>query len=150
VSYFGTILDVQDGTSKDGTKHWVDVNIDTELKGATEFRLWDTVFAGKPGQDGEEPLCDVHQMIGQRVIFDCQPGKPRLDKDGNETGEHWPATLTMIGPAEETVNAPPLGSKDPARDLDGEAVMILVEGMRSAAHAMLGAADVAAKVLKGC
>lgn len=146
MSYAGTILDVQDKTSKDGSKHYWTVEIDTEAKGPTTFTLWDTVFAGKPGKDHEEPICDVHEMIGQRVVFDCQPGKAKVDKDGNETGEHWPATLTMIGAS----LAPSLerASADPARDLSREALLVLVESIRQAGRALGGAADVAEKILK--
>ena len=148
MSYAGTILDVQDKTSKDGTKHYWAVEIDTEAKGPTTFTLWDAVFAGKPGKDHEEPICNVRQMIGQRVVFDCQPGKPRVDKDGNETGEHWPATLTMIGPS---VAPKPLerALSDPGCDLNAEAVMVLADALRAAGRTLAGAADVAEKVVKG-
>jgi len=65
--------------------------IDTDEKGEVKFNLYDTVYAGLPGADGAA-LCDVHDMIDERVVFTVELGKLKDE----ESGERWPSNITMV------------------------------------------------------
>lgn len=102
----GKLLSVEENPTKDGKARFK-VMIDTDEKGLTEFTLWDLGYVG----GGENPQCDIREMIGWRVIFEAKLGGHKKDKDGNELEERWPSTLTLI--QAETPEAP----ADPVRQI---------------------------------
>lgn len=112
MSYKGTLLHVYDNVAKaDPSKHYWRVVIDTDDRGEVNFTLWDKLFAGLQDGEGNEPICDVHGLEGERVVFEAKAGGPKHDKDGKETGERWPSTLTMVMPEAEAVEQPPIVAK---------------------------------------
>ena len=135
MSYRGIILSVTDKESKTEPKkkYWA-VEIDTEAKGRAVFTLWDYAFAGLAGKDGEEPLCDVHNLIGKVVVFDAKVGNFKTDKNGDATIERWPSTLLMV--QESCVQEAPL---DEARSPKAEAAMGIAQHLE-AAQRHIGAA----------
>lgn len=93
MSRSGVLRKIFDNEKKNGQKYWA--LIIEENGSSVKVNLFDSVFAGLPGKNGEEAICDIHTMEGQTVIFDAEAGKPK--EDGS--GEHWPDTIKMIGPS---------------------------------------------------
>jgi hypothetical protein len=141
MSYRGTLLGVTDKETKTEPKkiYWA-VEIETEEKGRVVFNLWDHAFAGLPGKDGEEPLGDVHAMIGKAVVFDAKVGTFKTDKGGNDTLERWPSSLVMV--QESIVQDTP----DEARSPKAEAAMGITQHLEAAQRHLGAALELARKV----
>ena len=74
----------------DNAKNWSLV-IEVDDYGERKFNLWDKKYAGEKS-DEHEPICDVHNWEGMRVVFDATKGKPK----GDGTDDCWPSTIDMI------------------------------------------------------
>ena len=74
----------------DNAKNWSLVIVVDE-HGERKFNLWDKKYAGEKS-DEHEPICDVHNWEGCRVVFDATKGKPK--QDGAD--DCWPSTIDMI------------------------------------------------------
>ena len=74
----------------DNAKNWSLVIVVDE-HGERKFNLWDKKYAGEKS-DEHEPICDVHNWEGCRVVFDATKGKPK----GDGTDDCWPSTIDMI------------------------------------------------------
>lgn len=136
MSYKGTLLHVYDNVAKaDPSKHYWRVVIDTDEKGEVEFTLWDKLFAGLKDNEGNEPVCDVHGLEGERVVFEAKPGKVRDEK----TGERWPSTLTMILP-EADAGEPAAKAKPEVKAAPEDKSKALAEHLK-AARVHLAAAE---------
>ena len=109
MAYKGKLLSVEANPTKEGKERY-NVQIDTNERGLVEFTLWDTGFVG----GGENPSCDIREMIGERIIFTATMGGKKKDRDGNETDERWPSSLTLI--QTEGASEPP----KPVREIAGE------------------------------
>ena len=98
MSYRGVLREVFDKHTKgDPPKKYWTVVIETEVKGEVRFNLWKHEYAGLPDSDGNPPVCDVHALIDQEVIFDAIEGKVK----DTTTGDRWPSTITLIQAAAE-------------------------------------------------
>jgi len=144
--YRGAITKVYDNETSKGKTYW-SVVIDTDDKGEVKFNLWDAAYAGGT----EDSLCDVHEMIGERVVFTAKAGKIKDEA----TGEHWPSTIESIC-AEEPM--PDKSVRELAQELEEDvkaatqhvenhtarsvgvnhkAMQIFIEGVREAADTAL-------------
>jgi hypothetical protein len=128
VSYFGVVKKVYDNKTKGGPnkkdpskidppKPYWGVLLDTDDKGAVVMNLWDCTMAGHRSAKGEDPLCDVHDFIDKRVMFDAKVGAEKPDGSGC-----YPSSIILIQLAEEEM---PTGASKP---LDG----LLADDARSA------------------
>ena len=111
--YLGNLLTVEDNPTKEGKARYK-VQIDVDEHGLKEFNLWDTAYVG----EGKDPVMDIREHLGSRVVFDAKKGGPKKDREGNETGEFWPSNLEMI--ALETELGPEKPVREMARELENE------------------------------
>ena len=89
--YRGKLLSVEANPTKEGKDRYK-VQIDVDEHGLKEFTLWDTGYVG----GGENPIIDIRQHTGQRIVFEAVKGGAKTDRDGNETGNFWPSNLNMV------------------------------------------------------
>jgi len=122
MAYHGTLLRVYDNTAKSGGKSYWRIVIYTDKKGESSFNLWNKRYAGMKTEEGEIQ-CDVHSMIGERVVFEATAGKV---KDA-ATGERWPSTLDMIAleSSETKPGGPPVDlwhdtAQEPTKQASGD------------------------------
>ena len=85
----------------DKDKQWI-LLIDVDEHGDKWFTLFDKKYAGQDSK-GNKALCDVHQMIGERVIYSAVRGALK-DKNGPEDGERFNPVIESI--ILETVDIP--------------------------------------------
>jgi len=69
--------------------------IDIDEHGEHKLNLWKWEYAGKPSEAHPEPICDVHDWEGQRIVYTATKGRLK-SKDGPEDGERWTATIEEV------------------------------------------------------
>jgi len=98
----------------DNEKNWGLV-IDVDDHGEHKLNLWDWKYAGKPSEETPKPIADVHDFVGQRIIYTATKGNLK-SKDGPEDGERWPATVTEI--ELETSAVKPSDTQQPPKNVE--------------------------------
>ena len=89
--------------------------IDVDEHGEHKLNLWKWEYAGKPSDGHPEPICDVHDWEGQRIVYTATKGGLKV-KDGPEDGERWPATIEEI--ELETSAVKPSDTQQPPEDVE--------------------------------
>jgi hypothetical protein len=143
----GKLLRVFDNETKTTHKSYWGLVINAD--GADEvYNLWDRAFADPNG-------IDVHELVGQQVNFDSDPGKEKPDG----SGDCYPGTIKIIQPVDPALlaaMAPAQHSQAPQVQLSSvekpqnpreEALKALIDGVKKAGQDLMGAADVARKIL---
>lgn len=147
----GKLLRVFDNETSKGKSYW---RIVLEVGGVEEnYNIWDKAFVDPNG-------IDVHDLIGQDVNFDFDPGKEKQDEKGKPTGDFYPGTIRVIQPVDPALLAAmaPQAQHQPAPQVQlspvekpqnprEEALKALIDGMKKAGQDLIGAADVARKIL---
>jgi hypothetical protein len=141
----GNIVRVFDNETSKGKSYW---RIVLDVGGVEEnYNIWDKAFVDPNG-------IDVHDLIGQDVNFDFDPGKEKPDG----SGDCYPGTIKIIQPADPALLAAMAPQHQPAPQVQlssvekpqnprEEALKALIEGMKKAGQDLIGAADVAHKIL---
>ena len=85
--YAGTLKKVFDNE-----KGW-GIIIDVDEYGDKTFKMWDKTLAGEASKE-HEAVCDVHDMIGERVMYSAKKGN--LKDKNDPDGERWPPVIESI------------------------------------------------------